>query len=269
MKLYAVGVGPGDPELITLKAARLIASADVIFAPTGRGGHSLAQEIAAAHISEHQKLVLMSFPISRDNETLESVWPAHADVIAATLAASAGHTGVLLVEGDPSLYGSFNHLRPVLRERYPDIAVEVVPGVSSVMAAAAIADVPLAVRDEWVAILPSVSDRDLLMQLFERFATVVLLKASEHVDTVLEALEGTGRLDDAVWVRRVGWPEQQVKTDVRQLRGTRPDYFSLIIVRKHENTEPSHPFPHEKRGDRAYTDDGHTDTSHRWPLPLP
>src|SRR5687767_8374897 len=124
MTLYAVGVGPGDPELLTIKGRRLLAAADVIFAPTGSTEeHSLALEIASPYIDrERQEIVLLRFPITPSVPVLKNVWKQHAGTIAGRLA--GGGSGVCLVEGDPSLYGSFNHLRAALREHYPELSIE-------------------------------------------------------------------------------------------------------------------------------------------------
>lgn len=236
MTLYAVGVGPGDPELLTVKGQRLIASADVIFAPSGRAGESsLALDIASPYIDrERQDVVLLRFPITLSVPLLEETWQAHAGTVAGRL--EGGESGVLLVEGDPSLYGSFNHLRAALREHHPGLPIEVVPGVSSVMAAAAAADIPLAVRGERVAVLPVVHSAGELSDVLTTFETVVLLKVSAGINIVLDGLESAGRAHEAMWIRRAGMPEQEIERDVRRLRGTRPDYFSMIVVRKDGRT---------------------------------
>jgi precorrin-2/cobalt-factor-2 C20-methyltransferase len=236
MTLYAVGVGPGDPELLTLKGQRLIASADVIFAPTGSTDeHSLALEIASPYIDrERQEIVLIRFPITPSVPVLKETWEEHARTVAARLA--GGGSGVCLVEGDPSLYGSFNHLRAALREHHPELPVEVVPGVSSLMAAAAAADMPLSVRDERVAVLSAIRSAGELADVLSRFESVVLLKVSTGIDAILDGLESAGRVHEATWIRRAGMPEQEIEQDVRRLRGTRPDYFSMIVVRKDERT---------------------------------
>jgi precorrin-2/cobalt-factor-2 C20-methyltransferase len=234
MILHCVGVGPGDRELLTLKARRLVVAADIIFAPTGRANEgSLALSIVEEHIDRmRQQVVLLPFPLTRDARALDAVWRQHANLVAERLA--GGRAGVFLVEGDPSLYGSFNHLRRALRRWHPDIQVEVVPGVPSIMAAAAVAGMPLAGRDERIAVLPSARDAGDLAAVLLAFDTVVLMKVSTDIDAIVDALETSGRIQDAVWIRRAGCADQAIERDVRRLRGTRPDYFSLMIVRKHE-----------------------------------
>jgi precorrin-2/cobalt-factor-2 C20-methyltransferase len=235
VKLYGVGVGPGDPELLTLKGKRLIEAADVVFAPSGRGDHGLSLDIVRAHVdAARQEVVPLPFPIVRDPDTLDGVWSANADTVAARLAGRS--TGVFLVEGDPSLYGSFNHLRRALAARHRQECCETVPGVPSIAAAAAVAGVPLAARDERVAVLPASAGRDVLRDALSTFETVVLMKVAMEIDTVLDALAETGRTADALWVQRAGMTGQRIERDVRALRGAKPDYFSLMMVRKHGNT---------------------------------
>lgn len=232
MKLYGIGLGPGDPELLTLKGKRLLESAAVVFVPTGRAdGGSYALEIAEVYLDRaHQQVVSLAFPPVYDDAVLDDAWGTHADTVAAHLA--GGQTGVFLLEGDPLFYGTFIHLRRALSRRHPTVEVLTVPGVPSMMAAAAVVDTPLAVRTERIAVLPASGNSADLTAVLATFDTVVLLKVSAGIDAIVDALEQTGRVDDAVWVRRVGRPEQAVERDLRRLRGTRPDYFSLIIVRK-------------------------------------
>lgn len=232
MKLYGIGLGPGDPELLTLKGKRLLESADVVFLPVGRAdGGSYALEIAKMYLDYvRQQVVPLAFPPVYDEAVLGDAWAAHADAVAMHLA--GGRTGVFLLEGDPLFYGTFIHLRWALRRQHPTVEVVTVPGVSSMAAAAAVADVALVARRERLAVLPASGSREDLTAVLAAFDTVVLLKISAGVDVILDALEQTDRTDDAVWVQRAGRPEQAVEHDVRRLRGTSPDYFSLIIVHK-------------------------------------
>jgi precorrin-2/cobalt-factor-2 C20-methyltransferase len=156
------------------------------------------------------------------------VWQEHAATVAKKL--RGDRTGVFLVEGDPSLYGSFNHLHAALARQHADVAVEVIPGIPSPVAAAAAAGIPLATRAERIAIVPAASPDT--PEVLTSFETVVVLKPSTGIDGLLDALDATGRTADAVWIRHAGMADEEIERDVRRLRGTRPDYFSLIIVRK-------------------------------------
>ena len=235
--LYGIGVGPGDPELLTVKAARLIRAAPVVFVPVREAGAvSLARTIAGPHLGgAWQDVIELKYPIVRDAARLAAAWAANADAIASRVAAAG--CGVFLTEGDPLLYSTFIHTLAALRERQPGLRVEVVPGVTSFTAAAAVAGMPLAIGDERIAIVPVVHDQGALVEALRRFDTVVFLKVSTAFETLLEALDASGRMAEAVWVRRAGWPEQEIERDLQRLRGQRPDYFSLVIVRRGDGDE--------------------------------
>lgn len=233
--LYGVGVGPGDPELVTVKAARLLRESPLVFVPVSdRGGRSLAATIAAPYLeSARQAIVELPYPFVRDRRREAASWSANA----ATIAERLGPTGqgVFLTEGDPLLYSTFVYTWATLTRHQPQVRVEVVPGVSSVTAAAAVAGRALVLGDERLAVVPAVPDVPGLVETLRRFETVVLLKVSAAPAAVLDALEASGRTAEAVWVRRAGQAEQATARDVRAaLAEGRPDYFSLIIVGGHQ-----------------------------------
>jgi precorrin-2/cobalt-factor-2 C20-methyltransferase len=228
-RLIGVGVGPGDPELLTLRALRAIREADVIFAPTRRpGGRSMALEIVGEHVDEQrQRVIVLPFPDGRE----ASPWQPVARRIVAELGSE--RRGVFLTEGDPLLFGSFGDVLDALRVVAPGLAVEIVPGVSSVTAAAAAAGVPLTDYEDRLAIVPATGDLAAMESALHDFECVVILKVGRVLGDLLRLLERLDRLEDAVYVRRCGWPEQQVVHDVRSLFAAPPtDYFALLIVRR-------------------------------------
>jgi len=231
-RLYAVGVGPGDPELLTLKAARVLRTADVIVAPTGQAeAASYALGIVADHLDRDRQLILERvFPMSRDEAELQPYWEATALEVAGHL--HAGRTVAFVTIGDPLLYSTFLYLLRILRERYPEIAIEIVPGITSVGASAAAAGVPLAMAAERLAILPATYEDDLLRQTLRDFDCVVLMKVSRVFDRVYALLVELGLEHQGVFVRRVGSSDEAVVTDLASLVGRKLDYLSLLIVRK-------------------------------------
>ena len=231
-RLYAVGVGPGDPELLTLKAARVLRAADVVVAPTGTAeAASYALGIVAAHLDRTRQLVLERvFPMTRNESELEPHWDATATEVVNHI--RAGRTVAFVTIGDPLLYSTFLYLLRILRERFPEIAVEIVPGITSVGAAAAAAGIPLGMAADRLAILPATHEAGLLRQTLRDFDCVVLMKVSRVFDQVYALLVELGLEQQAVFVRRVGSPAEEVVTDLATLIGKQLDYLSLLIVRK-------------------------------------
>jgi precorrin-2/cobalt-factor-2 C20-methyltransferase len=230
--LYAVGVGPGDPELLTLKAARLLRAADVIVAPTGTAeAASYALGIVAGHLDRSRQVVLERvFPMTCDEQELQPHWDATASEMAGFV--RAGRTVAFVTIGDPLLYSTFLYLLRSLRERHADIAVEIVPGITSVGAAAAAAGIPLGMAAERLAILPATYEEDKLRKTLLDFDCVVLMKVSRVFDQVYALLVELGLERQGVFVRRVGSKEEELVTDLASLVGKQLDYLSLLIVKR-------------------------------------
>lgn len=226
--LYGIGLGPGDPELITVKGLRLLRAAEVVFLPTRRvDAPSYAGRIAADYLDPaRQAIVPLVYPAGRGTRTTAR-WNANADEIAARL--TGGRLGAFLTEGDPLLYSTFVHALLPLRERHPALVVCVVPGVWSGSAAAARIGQPLTDGDERLAVLPVTYALQDLPAVLQRFETVVLLKPGADVRGLRAALAEAAAT--AVWVERVGRPEERIVRDLDALPDERQDYFSLVIVR--------------------------------------
>ncbi len=231
-RLWAVGVGPGDPELLTRRAERVIASADVVAAPRrGRREPSFALGVVE-HLLERrrQEVLELTFPMTRSAESLERAWAENAAAVAARL--RAGRTCVFVCEGDPSLYSTFLRLWDRLRRELPGLEAEVVPGVSSLMAAAARAGMPLATGEEALAVLPEVPTPAELDWLLRRFATVAVLKGGKRRDDLLAAWRAAGSPGRLAWVRRATTPAEEVHTEPEAIASAADDYFSLGLVRR-------------------------------------
>jgi precorrin-2/cobalt-factor-2 C20-methyltransferase len=231
--LTAVGLGPGDPELVTIKGLRAIEAADVIFVPRSRDGDaSLALRIARPWLDPaRQQIVELALPMTRDPDLLAPAWRAAADRIAAQLETAT--RGAYLLLGDPLLYGTFIYLWGELAERHPQIAVTIIPGVTSFAAAAARAGIPLGTTDDRVSIVPASYETGAgqLRRLLSDADTVILMKVGRVLPQVLAALAELELLDAAVYVERVGMPEELIVRDLRTLHGQQRPYLSLLIVR--------------------------------------
>jgi len=230
--LYAVGVGPGDPELITRKAERILRAAPVICAPTGAAeAASYALAIVEPFLDRSRQEVLTRvFPMSKDESELLPFWEETAAEIAGRL--RAGQDVAFITIGDPFLYSTFLYLYRIFRERYPELRIEVVPGISSIGAAAAAAGVPLGIAADRIAILPATYEEGGVRQTLLDYDTVILMKVHRVFDRLYGLLCELGLEKSAVFVRRVGSVEEEVVTDLAALVGKKLDYLSLLIVRR-------------------------------------
>lgn len=240
-KLTAVGVGPGDPELITLKGLRAIQAADLIFVPRSLDGQqSLALRIALAWIdTERQQVIELSLPMTRNADRLLTAWQAAAGQIAHSFAgmpAGQPGRGVYLLLGDPLLYGTFTYIWAELRQQHPHIEIEIVPGVTSFAAGAARAQFVLSTTSDRVAILPATYETDSgqLRQLLSDFDTVILMKVGRILPQILAALGEMDLLDSTLYAERVGMPEERIVrgSELNELGKQPRPYLSLLIVRK-------------------------------------
>ncbi|HET6172717.1 MAG TPA: precorrin-2 C(20)-methyltransferase [Gaiellales bacterium] len=231
-RLYGIGVGPGDPELLTLKARRLIESVDVVAFPTARHGRSIAQGIAAAHLRDDQVKLAMTYPVTTETTAhpggYEAALSEFYDSWAATLAMhlDAGRDVGILCEGDPLFYGSYIYLHERLAPRY---RTEVVPGVTSFSAAAASAGLPLARRDEVLSILPGTLPADALASRLATSDAAVVIKLGRNFSKVRDAARRAQVDGRAVFVERASSPDEHraALTDVNE---DAVPYMSLVLV---------------------------------------
>lgn len=225
--LYGVGIGPGDPELLTLKGKRVLEEVDVIAVPKAEiGKESIALDVVSKVVDLKGKGILeLLFPMKR--EGLEAYWEeARRRVMKRLL---KGQDVAFITLGDPLFHSTFIHLVDGLE---PDgrISIDVVPGVSFVHASTASSLLPLASGEGKVAIVPATCRREDLRKVLEGFETVVLMKVNKAMDKVLSLLEEMGLKERAVFVSRAGWEDEEVIRDLSLLRGREVDYFSSIIV---------------------------------------
>lgn len=223
--LYGVGLGPGAPDLLTLRAARLIESATVIAYPSLAGGDSFARSIAADLIPTTAREIIMDVPMTTERAPAQTAYDTGAAEIAAAL--DAGEDVVCLCEGDPLFYGSFMYIHARLKVRY---TVEVIPGVTSVTACAARAALPLAARNERLTILPGPLEEDDLKAEITRADSVVIMKVGRHLAKIRRVLTALDLADQAVYVERASLPEE-VCLPLSQAP-EKATYFSMILLTK-------------------------------------
>ncbi len=229
--LYGVGVGPGDPELVTLKAQRVLQGVPIICVPQSETSQdSFALSIARNFIDTgRQEILRFGFPTD-DAEAASQVWERAADTLAGRL--RQGEDAAFITEGDPMLFSTFSYVLESIRANHPEITVEIVPGVSSVMAAAARASVPLVTHGQRLAILPAVYGIDDLREAIANYDTIVLMKVNRALLDALTNLESLGLSGKGIYVRRATTEREQVVQDLQQLTGEDLDYFSLLIIKR-------------------------------------
>jgi precorrin-2 C20-methyltransferase/precorrin-3B C17-methyltransferase len=230
-RLYGVGVGPGDPELVTVKAQRLIGAADVVAYPCARHGRSVARRAAAPWLREGQVEEALTYPVTTEatasqedyERRLHAFYDAGAERLAAHL--DAGRDVAVLCEGDPFFYGSYMYLHERLAHRF---ATEVVPGVTAFSAAAAAAGTPLAKRDDVFTVLPGTLGAEGLAAGLRGADAAVVMKLGRTFGAARDAAERAGVAGRAVYVERASAPEQRV-APLREVDGDVP-YMSLVLV---------------------------------------
>ncbi|MDG2285349.1 MAG: precorrin-2 C(20)-methyltransferase [Alphaproteobacteria bacterium] len=225
-QLHGVGVGPGDPDLITLKALKVLQAADVIAYPALEEGGSLARAIAAPHIPEGKEEFAIRMPMLVDRFPAMEVYDQAAERIGASL--EAGKSVAVLCEGDPFFYGSFMYLFGRLAERHP---VEVIPGISSLMACAAALSAPLAARNDVLTILPAPLEDAVLEARLAASDSVAIVKVGRHFERVRALLERLGLADEASYVERATMEKQRVLS-LRDVNASAVPYFSMILVHR-------------------------------------
>lgn len=226
-QFIGVGVGPGDPELITLKAARLIQQADVISYLCNQEGRSQAKHIARLVLADThaQEEIPIIMPMREDRTVANQRYDQGAASIQAAI--NAGKTVVFLCEGDPLFFGSFAYLLDRLQD---SCRCEVVPGISSVHAAASVLQAPLTMQKESFAVISGRHDDDTLDKTLRLHDSVVIMKAGLSRQRILQALKRAQRTADAHYLEYIGRDQQVIEPDVSQLNDEAGPYFSLFVI---------------------------------------
>ncbi len=230
-KLYGIGVGPGDPDLLTLKAVKVLQRVSVVFtAASSKNDYSLALEIARPHIPADARVHPLAFPMTRDITAKRAAWAANADIVADYL--QQGRDAAFLTLGDSLTFSTFGYLLRQIGDRYPDIQVETVPGITSYQASAAALNMPLVEGEESLLVLSGAEGGDRLREQIFKPDNVVFMKAYRNVPSICEALGEAGMLGQAAGVVSCSLPGQELVRDVKTLLHREPNYWTLIIAKK-------------------------------------
>ena len=231
---YGVGVGPGDPELMTMKAVRLVQACDLVTYLSSDNGNSMARNIAAMALADssnpNQQEAAIVMPMCESREVANSVYDEAASLIASHL--DKGEQVVFLCQGDPFLFGSFAYLYDRLADNYQ---VEIVPGISSINASAALCGKPLGLLAENIAIISGRRANDDILQTLKQFDNVAIMKPGRRRAELLGLIEAANRVDDCCYIEYAGHENQRIVQDIRTLDTQPGPYFSLFLVNRARN----------------------------------
>jgi precorrin-2/cobalt-factor-2 C20-methyltransferase len=245
--LRVAGVGPGDPELMTVRAVTVIQQTDILCVPKGKeAGSSLALSIAAKAINlDGKEIIEAYFPMKKtrkersgvrgegsgdkSDKNLESQWNETVQRITSRL--EKGRDVVFLTLGDPMIYSTFFYLYDRLKEALPDLNIEIIPGVSSINASAARASVSLGLANEKIAILPANYMED-LKDTLKVFDTVVLMKVNKVWSEIIQLFTDMDIIEKSVFISRATMEDEQIIHNIRDVQKDELNYFSMVIVRK-------------------------------------
>ncbi len=227
--LYGISVGPGDPELITIKGLRSLQQAPVVAFPAGINGKpGMAQLIVTEWLRLDQVQLALTFPYVQDMAVLTQAWHQAAEQVWQYL--SQGQDVAFACEGDVSFYSTFTYLAQTMQQLHPETVVKLVPGVCSPMAAAAALGLPLTMRQQRLAVLPALYTVGELETVLDWAEVVVLLKVSSVYQQVWKVLQQRALLENSWVIERATLPSQVIYSDLRDRLTLKLPYFSLLIV---------------------------------------
>ncbi|MBF0274001.1 MAG: precorrin-2 C(20)-methyltransferase [Nitrospinae bacterium] len=234
---YGLGVGPGDPKLITLKALEIIQAVDIVFIPVKKeGSESYAFNIVKEYVRpETQEIIELVFPMVKDKETLLSSWDKASETVFTLI--NEGKSAAFITEGDPFFYSTFIYLFERLKNKVPQEKIEVVPGITAFNASASTSGFSVANANDRLIVLPSTYGVEKLGEYLLEFETIILMKVNSVMEQVIEKIREYNLEKSFVFVERCGRPEERIITTINELKETKINYLSLIIIhsKKHNN----------------------------------
>jgi precorrin-2/cobalt-factor-2 C20-methyltransferase len=229
--LYGIGVGPGDPELITLKAAKILRCTDAIFAAASpQKGHSLAFQIASSHLKEGVSVMLLNFPMTRKENELKTAWVENARKVLSIL--KLGKNAAFLTLGDPMTYSTFGYLMRTIKEIEPDTPIEIVPGITSYQAGAATCGFVLAEGEESFTVISGALGARRLKEVVKHSDNVVMLKVYRSYNEIRNTLDDLGLTGNSILISWCGLSGERIIRNLKGSPNTNPPYLSLLLIRK-------------------------------------
>jgi len=226
---YGVGVGPGDPDLITLKAVKILREADVVIAPrTEKKESSTALFIARSFIRQDVHVLELVFPMVFDPDILAAAWEHNKNVIISFL--SEGKNVAFLTLGDPMLYSTYFYIYRLLEGK--GLKIETVPGVTSFCAAASRLGLPLAEGNDVLSIVPATLAEEKIEKVLSCSDSLVLMRVYKNYDQIVGQLNKCGLSENAVMVSRCGFVDEEITCNLNDGGDKKPNYLSTILARK-------------------------------------
>jgi precorrin-2/cobalt-factor-2 C20-methyltransferase len=225
-RIVGVGVGPGDPELLTIKGLRALREADEVFVPVGDTGEVGRAEATVREYLDEGRIRRLLFALSDDVGARERNWADAAREVSGHL--REGKVCAFATIGDPNVYSTFTYLARTVRERLPGVEVETVPGITAMQDLASRSGTVLLEGDERLALLPFTAGEGRLREALASFETVVCYKGGGRMPEVLSVAEGVGRIGDAVYGARLGIPGEEV-VPAAAMAGREGTYLSTVI----------------------------------------
>ena len=236
--LIGIGVGPGDPDLLTVKAVKAIQNADIIMCPASREDRpSIALSVVSPLIdkSKNQEIVKLIFPMTKDKDILEETWKKNARIMAQKVL--LGKNVVYLTVGDPYLYSTWIYMHKDLKENHPSMEISVIPGIVSMFTFASKAGVSIAEGADKVAIIPSCYDLSSVKEIAKNSETMVFLKDGRYFDQVIDVLKESGFPDDSIFA--IGQDLGTENEIIRKMtlgevndESLTTKYFSILVVKR-------------------------------------
>jgi len=236
--LIGIGVGPGDPDLLTVKAVKAIQNADIIMCPASKEDRpSIAYSVISSLIdkSKNQEIIKLIFPMTKDKDILEQSWKKNAKIMAETVL--SGKNVVYITVGDPFLYSTWIYMHRDLKEKYPNMSINVIPGIVSMFTFASKVGVSIAEGAEKVAIIPSCYDLSSVKEIAKNSESMIFLKDGRYFDQVIEVLKESGFSDNSIFA--IGQDLGTDKEIIRKLtlgevndKTLTTKYFSILVVKR-------------------------------------
>lgn len=227
--LYGIGVGPGDPELLTLKAVRVLQNSQCIYVPTSRlSTQDYVAEVVNHYANEQCEIQPVSFSLAASAEERQHHWQLTAADIVTRL--RAGQDVAFVTLGDALLYSTYIYLIRAVQHTWVEAKIETVPGISAFSFAAALTNMPLGESLQPLTVIPSSNDLNQIKQLINDGGCVVLMKIGRHLQQIIDTIDQVDALHRSIFVSRAGLPDQRVETDLNQLRFAPEGTGNLAVI---------------------------------------